>query len=45
MSTVPSPMHGRRALCARLVVLVSLVALAAGCRTNAMKGTPFFTGE
>ena len=45
MSTVPFPMHGRRALCARLVVLVSLVALAAGCRTNAMKGTPFFTGE
>ena len=38
-------MHGRRALCARLVVLVSLVALASGCRTNAMKGTPFFTGE
>ena len=38
-------MHGRRALCARLVVLISLVALAAGCRTNAMKGTPFFTGE
>ena len=27
------------------LLLLALVALAAGCRTNAMKGTPFFTGE
>ena len=27
------------------LLLLALAALAAGCRTNAMKGTPFFTGE